>query len=61
LNAQIELAAHHNRVRLSGELVEEVEGDGVDFIVDVETAVTVSVNPRRHALNDRTGQVLFTI
>lgn len=37
LDAQIQLAAHDNRVRLTRELVEKVERDGVDLVVDVET------------------------
>ena len=37
LDAEVELAAHDGRVRLARELVEEVEADGVDLVVYVET------------------------
>lgn len=36
LNAEVELARHHGGVGLAGESVEVLEGDGVDFVVDVE-------------------------
>ncbi len=35
LDAEVELAAHDDRVRLARELIEKAEADAVDFVVDV--------------------------
>lgn len=43
LDAEVQLARHDNRVGLAGELVEEVKGDGVDLIVDVEALDVLAV------------------
>jgi len=39
LDAEVELAGHYARVGLAGELVEEVEGYGVYFVIDVEAGL----------------------
>lgn len=44
LDTKIQLAAHDDGVVLAGKLVEEVEGDGVDFVVDVEAEDDVSAS-----------------
>ena len=38
LDAQIELTTHDDGIGFAGELVEEVEANGVDLVVDVEAA-----------------------
>lgn len=35
LDAEIELTAHDDRLWLPSQLVKKVEGDGVDFIINV--------------------------
>jgi hypothetical protein len=42
-DAEIEFAAHDDRVGFSSQAVEEVEADAVDFVVDVETLDVGSV------------------
>ena len=46
LDAQVELAAHDARVRLVRELVEEVDGDAVDFVVHVKAVAGWQVSLR---------------
>lgn len=38
LHAEVHLAGHDGRVGFAGELVEIVEGDGIDFVVDVKAS-----------------------
>lgn len=38
-DAEIELAGHDDGVGFPGQSVEEGEGDGVDFVVDVEAGL----------------------
>ena len=36
LDTEVKLATHHDRVRFTRQLVEEVERDGVDFVIHVQ-------------------------
>jgi hypothetical protein len=47
LDAQIKLAAHDDRVGLPRELVEESDGDGVNFVVYIQTRHRLSVDKRK--------------
>jgi len=46
LDAEVEFAGHDGGVGFAGEGVEVVEGDGVDFVVDVEAEEGVLVGDR---------------
>lgn len=43
LDAEVELAAHDDGLRLAGELVQEVDRDAIDLVVHIETLDVLAV------------------